>query len=46
MLFETRVSVDSMTRARQMEDNFRARPEAIYKGMWSLLSGNVNYLFS
>ncbi len=46
VLFETRVSVDSMTRARQMEDNFRARPEAIYKGMWSLLSGNVNYLFS
>ena len=46
VLFETRVSVDSMTRARQMEDNFRARPEAIYKGMWSLLSGNVNYLLS
>ena len=46
VLFETRVSVDSTTRARQMEDNFRARPEAIYKGMWSLLSGNVNYLFS
>ena len=46
VLFETRVSVDSMTRARQMEDNFRARPEAIYKGMWSRLSGNVNYLFS
>lgn len=45
-LFETRVSVDSMIRARQMEDNFRARPEVIYKGMWSLLSGNVNYLFS
>jgi hypothetical protein len=35
-----------MIRARQMEENFRARPEAIYKGMWSLLSGNVNYLFS
>ncbi len=45
-IFETRVSVDSVTRARQMEDNFRARPEAIYKGMWSLLCGNVNYLFS
>lgn len=46
ILFETRVSVDSMVRANQMEENFRARPEAIYKGMWSLLSGNVNYLFS
>ena len=45
-LFETHMSVDSMVRARQMEDNFRTRPEAIYKGMWSLLSGNVNYLFS
>lgn len=46
VLFETRVSVDSMMRAKQMEENFRTRPEAIYKGMWSLLSGNVNYLFS
>ena len=46
LLFETRMSVDAMIRAHQMEDNFRARPEAIYKGMWSLLSGNVNYLCS
>jgi hypothetical protein len=46
ILFETHMSVDSMLRARQMEENFRTRPEAIYKGMWSLLSGNVNYLFS
>ena len=45
-IFETRVNVDSVVRARQMEENFRARPEAIYKGMWSLLCGNVNYLFS
>ena len=37
ILFEIHMSVDSMV---------RARPEAIYKGMWSLLSGNVNYLFS
>ena len=46
ILFEIHMSVDSMVRARQMEDNFRTRPEAIYKGMWSLLSGKVNYLFS
>ncbi len=45
-LFETRVSVDSVMRARQMEENFRARPETIYKGMWTLLAGNVNYLFT
>ena len=45
-LFETRMSVDSMTRAKQMEENFRNRPEAIYKGMWTLFEGNVNYLFS
>ena len=44
-IFETHVSVDSVVRARQMEDNFRAHPENIYKGMWSLLCGNVNYLF-
>jgi hypothetical protein len=29
-----------------MERNFRERPEAMYKGMWALLSGNVNCLFS
>lgn len=46
VLFETRVSVDSVMRARQMEENFRARPETIYKGMWTLLAGNVNYLFT
>jgi hypothetical protein len=44
--FEMRVNVDSMVRARQMEDNFRAHPENIYKGMWALLCGNMNYLFS
>ena len=45
-IFEVHVSVDSVVRARQMEDNFRANPENMYKGMWSLLCGNVNYLFS
>ncbi len=46
VLFETSVSVDCMSRAKQMEENFRARPEVIYKGMWSLLTGNVNYIFT
>jgi hypothetical protein len=45
-LFEIHIDVDSLVRAKQMEENFRARPETIYKGMWSLLSGNVNYLFT
>lgn len=45
-LFETRMNVDSVARAKQMEENFRARPESIYKGMWTLLAGSVNYLFS
>ncbi len=45
-LFEIHIDVDSLARAKQMEENFRARPETIYKGMWSLLSGNVNYLFT
>ena len=44
-LLRTVMTVDSEVRARQMEENFRARPEAIYKGMWSLLTGKVNYLF-
>lgn len=44
--FEMRINVDSMVRAQQMENNFRAHPENIYKGMWALLCGNMNYLFS
>ena len=46
LLFSTTVNVDSVARAEQMQENFRARPESIYKGMWTLLSGNINYLFS
>lgn len=46
VLFSTTVNVDSVLRAQQMEKNFNERPEAIYKGMWSLLCGNVNYLFT
>lgn len=45
VMFDMHVNVDSMTRAQQMEDNFREYPENIYKGMWALLCGNMNYLF-
>ncbi|MBQ5362436.1 MAG: DUF4364 family protein [Clostridia bacterium] len=40
------IHCDCLARAQQMENNFRERPEAVYKGMWALLSGNVNCLFS
>ncbi len=36
--------VDSENRATRMEDQFRGRPESIYRGVTALLSGNVNYL--
>ena len=45
-LFRTSMTVDCLARAQQMEQNFRERPEAIYKGLWALLSGKVNYLFT
>lgn len=39
------LAVDSENRAERMRDNFRDRPEAVYRGMVALLAGNVNYLF-
>lgn len=45
-LFSTTIHCDCLARAQQMERNFHERPEAIYKGLWALLSGNVNCLFS
>ena len=45
LLFRTELLLDSMARAEQLEKNFRERPEDIYRGIHSLLSGNVNYLF-
>ena len=44
-IYETHLNVDSMARARRMEDNFRAHPENMYKATYALLCGNVNYLF-
>lgn len=44
VIMEDRILVDSMARAKQMENNFHKRPEAVYRGTMALLAGNVNYL--
>ncbi len=44
-IFTQTVIVDTEDRARRMQSNFYERPEAIYRGVLALLSGNVNYLF-
>ena len=44
VIMENRALVDTRARAIQMEQNFRKRPEAIYRGTVALLSGNVNFL--
>ena len=45
VLMQTTVNVDSEYRSRKMRENFRSRPDVIYRGMVALLTGNVNYLF-
>lgn len=45
VIFTTTITVDSHNRAERMKENFRDRPEAIYRGVIALLSGNVNFLF-
>ncbi len=45
-IFSQMIAVDSLERAKRMKENFYERPEALYKGVLSLLSGNVNYIFS
>jgi len=44
-IFSQRLVVDTMDRAERMKNNFYERPEAIYRGVLALMSGNVNYLF-
>lgn len=44
VVMEDMIVVDSIARARQMEENFNKRPEAVYRGTLALLAGNVNYL--
>lgn len=45
VIFSNVLTVDSADRARRMADNFRDRPEVIYRGVHALLAGNVNFLF-
>ncbi len=44
-IFSQTLVVDTEDRAVRMQSNFYERPEAIYRGVLALLSGNVNYLF-
>lgn len=45
MLFKLDLVVDSANRVERMKENFRERPETIFRGVNALLAGNVNYLF-
>ena len=44
VIFETTLVVDSADRAKRMAENFRDRPEVIYRGVHALLAGNMNFL--
>ncbi len=45
-IFSQIIIVDSLERAKRMKQNFYERPEALYRGVLALLSGNVNYIFN
>ena len=45
-MFSQMIIVDSLDRAKRMKENFYERPEALYRGVLALLSGNVNYIFN
>ena len=45
VLFSADLLVDSLNRAERMKENFRDKPEAVYRGFNALLAGNVNFLF-
>ena len=45
-MFSQMIIVDSLDRAKRMKQNFYERPEALYRGVLALLSGNVNYIFN
>ena len=44
-IFSQSLVVDTKDRAERMKANFYDRPEAVYRGVLALMSGNVNYLF-
>ena len=45
VLFSNTLTVDSADRASRMAENFRDRPEVVYRGVLALLAGNMNFLF-
>ena len=45
VLFSNILTVDSADRARRMAENFRDRPEVVYRGVLALMAGNMNFLF-
>ena len=45
VLFCSEMVLDSQARAERMKENFRERPEAIFRGINALFAGNVNFLF-
>lgn len=44
VLLDVTLWVDSEARAERMAEQFRGRPEKIYRGITALLAGKVNYL--
>ena len=46
IIMQNSIVVDTLNRAKRMEDNFRDHPEIVYKGVIALLSGNVNFIFN
>ena len=44
-LLDITLWVDSAVRADRMEQQFRDRPEQMYRGILAMLSGKINYLF-
>jgi len=45
VIFKSVLAVDSLDRANRMMDNFRDRPEVVYRGVHAVIAGNINYLF-
>lgn len=45
VIYSTTLVVDTLERVEKMKENFRDRPEVIYRGVTALLAGKVNYLF-
>lgn len=45
VIYSTTLVVDSADRVNRMKENFRDRPEVIYRGVHAMLAGNMNYLF-